>query len=274
MKTAKAVVITGAAGGIGTAMCEKFTSEGYAVWAVDWNEAHLASLKEKFEKTGGDFFTRKVDVTDEAAVRKLIAEVQEKSHGLHVWVNNAGITGVGHFAKSALSDIRRVIDVNLTAVAVGTWLALEAMDKQGEGTIVNIASVAGHVAAPYLTVYSATKHGVVGLTRSLEVELQNRQSPIRTVLVCPGFIDTEMLKADGKEKFAFPEWLRFCLSTPDQVAKEVVGAVKSGRPEIYPSLNGKMILAFNRFVPNFRKRGSKLLIAKSFKDYLLNRFSA
>lgn len=272
MKTAKAAVVTGAAGGIGTALCEELCKAGYLVWGIDQNEVGLKTLSENMSKVGKKVVTRSVDITDEAAITKLLEEIAKESHHLSVWVNNAGISGVGHFDKQDTKLMKRVIDVNLTAILTISRLVLDRMEYQGDGVIVNIASVAGHIPSPYLAAYSASKHGVVGFTRAVESELQMKNSGVRTLLVCPGFIDTPMIKEGGK--FAFPEWLSFSVASPQVVARAVARAVASGKREIYPSWNGKLLLLVNKVVPGFRNQGTKLLNARSFKDYILNRFSA
>lgn len=271
MKMAKGAVVTGAAGGIGTSLCEELNKAGYLVWAIDQNELGLKTLAESFDKKGQKIFTRTVDITNEAAVTKLIEEIQSQSHHISVWVNNAGISGVGHFSKATTAAIKRVIDVNLTATLQNTRLILDRMEFQGDGVIVNVASVAGFVPAAYLAAYSASKHGVVGFTRALESELQMKHSGVRTLLVSPGFVDTAMVK---EEKFSFPEWLRFSLAKPQVVSKAVVRAIQTEKREIFPSWNGKLLLVVGKFVPGLRKQGTKLLNARSFKDYILNRFSA
>lgn len=271
MKTAKGAVVTGAAGGIGAALCEELCNAGYLVWGLDQNEVGLKTLQESLSKRGKKVITRNVDITIEAEISKVLEEIKEQTHHLSVWVNNAGISGVGHFDKATTTSAKRVIDVNLTATVTITRLVLDQMEYQGDGVIVNIASVAGHIATPYLAAYSASKHGVVGFTRALESELKMKNSGVHTLLVSPGFVDTPMVK---EGKFAFPEWLSFSLAKPQAVARLIVCAISSKKREIYPSWNGKLLLLVNKFVPGLRNQGTKLLNARSFKDYILNRFSA
>jgi len=272
MKVAKAAVVTGAAGGIGSALCEQLLQEGYTVWALDYNQKALEALGDSLAKFNRILKTRAIDITVESQIREVIETIASESHQISIWVNNAGVSGIGHFTDASTETLRRIVDVNLTAVITSTRLILEKMEFQGSGVIVNIASVAGHLASPYLAAYASTKHGVVGFTRSLEIELQLKTSGVRTLLVSPGFVETQMVTEAGK--FSFPEWLSFCLATPQAVARAIVAGIRQEKREIFPSWNGKMLLALNKMVPGMSRRGSKLLVSKSLKDYFLNRFSA
>lgn len=270
MKTDKAVVVTGAAGGIGSMLCAGFLKEGYQVWAVDPNQAGLEALKEKLSKYGKQLETSPEDVTNEGQMRALIGRIQQASHSLVIWVNNAGISGAGRFDKVSVETMKRVIDINLTAVMVNSRLALDRMKEQGSGVIINIASVAGHLPAPYLAAYSASKHGVVGFTRALQGELTLKRSPVRTLLVCPGFVDTPMVHAK-EGGLVMPDWMNFALAAPQVVADHIISAVRSGKREIFPSWNGKLLMAMAKVVPGFRERGTTLFSSHSLKDYFFNR---
>lgn len=267
--SSKVVVVTGAAGGIGSSLVKQFLDVGATVWGLDLNKEALDALADTHKKYGKNFFSKAVDVTSEAELRAAREEILQQSKDIHIWINNAGISGLGDFQSSTQSAFERVIQINLNAVVSGTRLALERMEHVGFGMIVNIASVAGHVAAPYLTAYCASKHAVVGFTRSLREELSLKQSPVKLFLVSPGFVDTKIIEK-GKD-YGYPEWLDFLLATPDKVASEIVKALAKGKLEIIPTINGKVIFGVSRFLPNFTANTSRILLSKSLTDLLLLR---
>lgn len=271
MLEGKIALVTGAASGIGKALSEALFARGAVVVALDLAAEPLEALRAEAAKRGAECLTLVVDVTDAAAVKKARDEAVSRLGRIDLWFNNAGISGLGGFVETPLAELERVIAVNLGAVVSGTKIALEHMESRGAGTIVNMASVAGHVAAPYLTIYSATKHGVVGLTRALREELAMRDSPVKLRLVSPGFVDTAMV-ARG-QKIGFPDWLSWALATPEGVAKEILDGIQKGKDEIFPSLNGKLMMKVHSVFPRATRKSARVLLARKFKDLLLNRYT-
>ena len=265
----KVVVVPGAAGGIGTCLVKELLDLGATVWGLDLDEAALQRLSETHRKFGRTFFYKPTDVSSESVLKKTRDEILSQSKEIHVWINNAGISGLGDFQSSTQEGFERVIQINLNGVVLGTRLALERMEHVGFGTIVNVASIAGHLAAPYLSAYCASKHGVVGFTRSLREELSLKHSPVKIVLVSPGFVDTKIIEKGTDH--GFPDWLNFLLSTPAATAKEIVTALVHDKEEVIPTLNGKLMFAAHRIFPRTTLKGSKVLLSKSFKDLLLMR---
>lgn len=267
--TGKIVVITGAAGGIGRALSQAFLSSGATVWALDQNTNGLKQLEKEGEKYSEPIQTLKVDVSNYDDVKSAIKEITAKTPAIHYWINNAGVSGLGDFMEKPFEDFEATLKVNLNGVVIGTRLAIEHMEKLGRGTVVNVASVAGHMSAPYLCAYSASKHAVVGFTRALRQELKLKDCPIKLLLVSPGFVDTQMIQKGTKE--GFPEWLSSVLSTPDDVAHEILKGVSKEQEEIFPTWNGKALLKMYRLFPAITTKSTKILLAKSFKDLLLLR---
>ncbi|EBA09478.1 SDR family NAD(P)-dependent oxidoreductase [Sagittula stellata] len=190
--TGQTVLITGAAGGIGRAMTDAFSSAGARLVLSDLDVAELPS--------GETALPLPCDVTDAASVRAVVAEAQKRFGQLDIAINNAGISGpFGTLSQLSAEDWSRLIAVNLT----GTFNALQAEipAMRDGGRILNVASLAGVAGAPGLAAYAATKHGVVGLTRSLAHEL--RKQRIRVNALCPSFTETPMLDSMGPEKTRF-----------------------------------------------------------------------
>jgi len=215
--------------------------------------------------------TLTLDVTDRAEVDAVSAAVFAEKNPVDIWINNAGISDTRSFAETPVRDFDRVMSVNMDALIYGTRVALQRMLERGSGLIINMASVAGHVPAPYMCSYVASKHAVVGFTRALTEELRLEDSSVDLMLVSPGFVATPMIKRGAD--MGFPEWLSWMLADADSVAKSIVKGIESGRQEINPTLNGKLMRQMHWLAPNATVKASKVLLAKSFKDMLMNRFT-
>lgn len=179
-------LVTGAASGIGRACVERLVADGTAVAAVDLDAAAMEDL---------DALALAADVTDAAAVRDAVARAEAELGPLDAVVNVAGITGSAQAAdclSTPVEEWRRVLDVNLTGPFLVCRAALGGMLERGSGAIVNVASAAGLVAFPGRCAYSASKGGVVQLTRSLAADYAARG--IRANAVCPGMVDTPMTR--------------------------------------------------------------------------------
>ncbi len=267
----KIVVITGAAGGIGRALVARLLKQGATVWASDVNADAVVEMEEEARKHDWRLHGFCADVTNLESLKRLREKALEGHERIDVWINNAGIAGIGGFMENDLAAFEKVMQVNFNGVLYGTRLALECFDKQGAGAVVNIASVAGHVAPPFMSAYAASKHAVVALTRAVREEMRLHQSNVKVVLVSPGFVDTAILSKG--EKLGFPTWLDWALASPDGAAKTILDGVRRGVAEIYPTWNGKVMMGVAKFAPAAIARGgSKLLLARNFKDYLLNRY--
>jgi 3-oxoacyl-[acyl-carrier protein] reductase len=184
-----AVLVTGAASGIGRAMAAEFAAEGAAVAAADRDEA-VADAAAGIDAEGGGEVTPVIgDVTADAA--GIVDEAVEVCGGLDVLCNNAGITDRNRPTGDTTSEQwAAVIGVNLTGVFEMTRAALPALQAgDGEAAVVNTSSIAGKVAGASGAAYTAAKHGVLGLTR----ELAHNYGPgVRANAVCPGFVETAM----------------------------------------------------------------------------------
>ena len=178
----KVALVTGGAGGIGRATAALFKAEGAQVVASDLREDPASPA---------DLFVRH-DVTSEDDWHRVIETALERFGELQVLVNNAGLGIAGSIEETSLADWRRVMAVNLDGVFLGLKHGVAAM-KAGGGAIVNIASVAGLVAAPQMAAYSASKGAVRALSRSAAIHCTGLGYPIRVNAVLPGFADTAML---------------------------------------------------------------------------------
>jgi len=188
----KVAVVSGAGSGIGRAIAETYAREGAKVVITDINEAHGNETVEAIKSAGGEAFFVKADSSLAEDNKKLVEAIVEKYGRLDVACNNAGMGGpatpTGEYDIAAWD---KVIALNLNGVFYACRYQIEQMEKNGGGSIVNIASIHGTVAAPNSPAYTASKHGVVGLTKNIAVEYGEKN--IRCNAVGPGYIETPLL---------------------------------------------------------------------------------
>jgi short-subunit dehydrogenase len=211
------VVVTGASSGIGEVTAIAFARRGARVVLVARRKDRLDDLAARIERAGGRAIAWTCDVTDLARVEKLPGLVKELTgRPVDVLVNNAGIAGGGSFLELGHDRIDRVVGVNLLAVMHVTRVFLPGMLERGRGHVVNVASLAGRFAAPGTAVYTATKHGVVAFSESLDVSTRRRG--VLVTAVNPGYVPTEGFPATGR-----PGLLTL---TPERVADVIVKVVR------------------------------------------------
>lgn len=212
----KTVIVTGGASGIGAAAALRFGAEGAAVVVSDIVLANAESVAKSIVREGGRAMAVKTDVADEGQVAKLVDAAVSAYGGLDVMVNNAGVGGVqGDIDTVDHATWQRIIDVNLTGVFFGLKHAVRAMKAgQRKGSIVNVSSILGLVGFANAAAYTASKHGVVGLTKAAAIELG--PTGIRVNAVNPAFIKTPMIA--GMEDAVVPLHPVARLGTPEEVA--------------------------------------------------------
>jgi NAD(P)-dependent dehydrogenase (short-subunit alcohol dehydrogenase family) len=183
----KVAIVTGGGSGIGAALVRAMVARGATIVIADIDEAAAKSVAA--DLTGVTTVT--LDVRDAQAVADMVSQVAGEHGHLDYIFNNAGIAVGGMVEQLTLEHWNRVIDVNLRGVIHGVHAAYPIMLRQGNGHIVNTASLAGLVPGPGLAPYDAVKHAVVGLSLSLRAEAAGRG--VRVSAICPGFIDTPLL---------------------------------------------------------------------------------
>ncbi len=190
----KVIVITGAAGGIGRSTAERFAQEGAKVVAVDLEAAALKDTTALVEAAGSECLAIPADVSRSADVQRYAAAARDRFGGVDFFFNNAGIEGwVGPTTQYPEDMFDKVIAVNLKGVFLGIKYVVPLMLERGGGAIVNTASVAGLSGTPSIFAYGASKHAVVGMTKSAALEFGPRG--IRTNAICPSPIETRMMRA-------------------------------------------------------------------------------
>ncbi|MCU1365547.1 MAG: putative oxidoreductase [Ilumatobacteraceae bacterium] len=190
----KVAVVTGAGSGIGKALAERFVAEGMRVVLADIDEVRLRSVEAQLSENGGNVLPVVCDTALEESVQALAQKALDHYGAAHVLCNNAGVVGTGDPWAGPISVWDWVIGINLYGVIHGVRAFLPIMQEQGEGHIVNTASMAGLLAMPGAAAYNVTKHGVVALSEGLFTELKSTGSPVSVSVLCPGFVKTELMK--------------------------------------------------------------------------------
>jgi NAD(P)-dependent dehydrogenase (short-subunit alcohol dehydrogenase family) len=197
--TKRVAVITGAAQGIGKRTAEVLAERGYALALSDLRSPvetlrAVGALRSAAWGAGAEAIEFLGDISDDAVVSRLAAAVRDRWGRVDVLVNNAGISMIAPAETLSAADYRRVLEVNLVAPFLLAREFGKMMLAQGSGAIINVASVAGLVAVADRAAYNASKHGLIGLTRTLAAEWGGRG--VRVNAVCPGWVKTEMDAAD------------------------------------------------------------------------------
>ncbi len=219
---ARVAVVTGGTQGIGRKTAELLADRGYKIAIIDLHQP--AETVKAIEAIGGEAMGYAGDITDEVTVSRFAKEVFERFGRVDALVNNAGISLIAAAEHTAVSDYRRVLDVNLVAPFLLAKTFGVKMLEAGSGSIVNVASVAGLLGIADRAAYNASKHGLIGLTRTLAAEWGGHG--VRVNAVCPGWVKTEMDLADqagGSYTDADIEervpMARF--ATPDDIARAI-----------------------------------------------------
>ena len=192
--TGKSVVITGATGGLGRAAAQRFYDEGANIALVDLQQKDIDALLQTFDADSKRIIGIEADVSKDTDVKNYVKETMATFGRIDTLFNNAGIEG----SISSLEDYEeeifdRVVQVNIKGVWLGMRYCADAMRKSGGGSIINTASAAGLMATPSLIAYGASKHAVIGMTKSASIELA--PAGIRVNAVCPGVINTRMMRS-------------------------------------------------------------------------------
>jgi NAD(P)-dependent dehydrogenase (short-subunit alcohol dehydrogenase family) len=202
----KTAIVTGAASGIGRAVAQRLANEGARLILADWNAEGLAAAAPTM---GTGAVTRQVDVSDAQACADLVDAAVEVTGRLDILCNIAGVLDVGPLAELTPERWMRSININLGGVFYLSRAAMPHLIDQ-RGCIVNMASAAGLVGVPYFSVYTASKHGVVGLTKALALEFAN--AGVRVNAVCPTGVNTPMTQ--GAPPPANIDWTAVMRSAP------------------------------------------------------------
>ncbi len=187
----RVAIVTGGASGIGLATVEAFIEKGAKVVFADYNEEAGKAVEKELKEKGADVLFVAVNVADERSVENLVVETVDTYGKVDIMVNNAGIGILAPTHELTFEDYNKVISINQNGVFFGSKYAIREMLKTGGGSIVNTASILGHVGQAGAFAYNASKGAVNILTKSLALEYADKN--IRVNSVCPGYVESGMV---------------------------------------------------------------------------------
>jgi NAD(P)-dependent dehydrogenase (short-subunit alcohol dehydrogenase family) len=238
----KVIVITGGAQGIGLATATALHNLGAKVAIGDIDEA---KVKESGADLGLDVYG-KLDVIDRDSFSDFLDQVERQLGPIDVLVNNAGIMPVGRIIDEPDAVTRRILDINIYGVILGSKLAVQRMVPRGQGHVINVASLAGEIYAVGLATYCASKHAVVAFTDSARLEY--RSAGVKFSMVLPTFVNTELTAGTHGAK-------GFKNAEPSDIAEAIVGLVVHPKPRVrVTKAAGAMVLS-QRFMPRVMAEG-------------------
>jgi NADP-dependent 3-hydroxy acid dehydrogenase YdfG len=221
--------ITGAGRGIGRATAQAFLRQGMRVAIGDVDEQ---AARKTAAELGPSAVGLALDVTERSSFEAFLDDAERELGPIDVLVNNAGIMQIGRFIDEDDLTARRMVDINIHGVILGTKLALERMLPRDRGNIVNISSQAGKFGAPGGATYSATKHAVVGLTEAVRGELRLMGSHVALSYVMPAVVNTELGSGLGQVR-------GIANLEPEEVAEAIVDALQYGIVDVWVPKSGK-----------------------------------
>lgn len=242
----KVAVITGGASGIGRSLAHAFAAQGMKVVLADVDEVRMRAVEAELAERGTEVLPVMCDTSLEPSVQALAQATLDRFGAAHVLCNNAGVAGTGDPWSGPISAWDWVVGINLYGVVHGIRAFLPIMQDQGEGHIVNTASMAGLVALPGAAAYNATKTAVVAISEGLFLELKGLGSPVGVSVLCPGFVKTNLLAGQQWQDRLGPEppvttspigqMIETMLTQgvengvdPDSIAAQVLDAIGTGR---------------------------------------------
>src|SRR5712692_6262216 len=217
MAADKVAIITGGGTGIGKAIGLRLAKNGAKVAIASRNRAHLEAAAAEFNALGLSSLTLQMDVTKKNDIQRGIAQVVAQWGAIQILVNNAGISGLSPIDDPEDSKWYNIVDTNLNGMYLVTKEVLKHMQNHSGGRIINISSVLGKFGVPGYSAYCTTKHGMIGFTRALALEVVGRGITVNAI--CPGWVETEMARSGMRETAAYQG------ITVEQFKKQAIKAV-------------------------------------------------
>ncbi|MGA9359843.1 MAG: SDR family oxidoreductase [Mycobacterium sp.] len=230
------VAVTGGARGIGLAIATALHSMGAKVAIGDIDEAAVKDAGSRL----GLRVCRGLDVTDRQSFTEFLDNVEDQLGPIDVLVNNAGLIAVGNAVDEDEAVSRRVLDVNIWGVMLGTKLGAQRMLARGRGHVINIGSLGSVLPAAGLATYGATKHAVLGYTDT--VRMENRGRGVHFSVIMPTLTNTEMIAGFGHAR-------GFKNAEPEDVARAVVGVIAKPKPRVFVPRSIGIVISAQRFMP-------------------------
>ncbi len=247
----KVVIITGGARGLGRVIALDFAMQGAKIVIADLRESDMETTASEIKALGVEVLTLTIDLSTKENCVRMISDVEDHFGRIDVLINNAGIVFCMDVLNNTDEQIQKTIDVNLMAQIWATRAVLPAMIARKSGTIISIASAAGKIGSPGISIYCSSKFGLIGFFDSLRHELRKSETNVRVIVVCPGFIDTKMFSGVKPPLFN-------SLADPKKISKALMKGIDKGKEEIFsPKITA--------LLPFFRGIYSPRLMEKSME---------
>jgi 3-hydroxybutyrate dehydrogenase len=213
----KVAIVTGGGSGIGKAISEGLAKEGARVAVASRSASHLDAAAQSLKRLGSPFLALQADIRSKEQVRKAVERVAAAWGGVDILVNNAGVSGLNRMDDADDGRWYDILETNLTGTYLMTKEVLKVMRQRSGGRIINISSVLGKFGVPGYSAYCASKHGLIGFTKALALELVERGITVNAV--CPGWVETAMARSGIEESAGFQG------ITPEEFKKRALQAV-------------------------------------------------
>jgi short-subunit dehydrogenase len=262
----KIAVITGASMGIGEAIAQLFVAEGAMVVLASRDlgrvEQAKASIASRVPGSADRLLAVACDVRRREDLERLLSITTGRYGRIDIWVNNAGFGMVDSVQRMDMDECRRMFDTNLFGAVTAMQVVIPKMREQGSGAIVNISSVAGHIAVPYMAAYGATKHALNCFTKAARLELRN--SGVQINNVCPGYVKTDFSAnvVRGGDNIGVAGSVKRGI-TADRVAVAVLKAYLKNKREVVVPWTDRVTIGLYRTLPAVFEWGMMKVMKKN-----------
>ena len=250
--SSKRVLITGGAGGLGRALALRYARAGCRVCITDLNDELGVATRAELALTGAQAVYLHADVTQESDLQAVAQQLLNLWGGLDVLINNAGVAGAGAIEDTSIADWEWILNINLLGVVRGCKVFTPMFKLQGQGQIINIASMAGLLDVPMMASYNVSKAAVVALSGTLEQELMD--AGIVVSVVCPSFfksnLDQNSRSSDSRLKKQMAKLLERGKLSADHIAEQIFVAAARKQFLILPHKQGARVWQVKRFLPH------------------------
>lgn len=262
----KSVVITGGSRGLGLIMARLLADEGARVTILARTQEQLDRAAQDISLGGADVLAFRCDVTDRQQLENTLRRVIEHRGRIDVLINNAGVIQVGPVEHMQLQDFEDAMKVHLWAPLYAMQSVIPHMKREGEGRIVNIASIGGKIAVPHLLPYVASKFALVGLSDGMRAELA--KDNIRVTTVAPGLMRTgspynALFKGDRKKEFGLFMLLGtvpLTAMSAQRAARQIIEACRNGSPELTTTIQARLGILASTLFPGLFARSLQLAV--------------
>jgi short-subunit dehydrogenase len=265
----RVAAVTGAASGIGRALAVNLAAEGCHVAVADVDSGRLTETAGMLEGTNVNATTHVVDVSKIEQVSRFVEEVIERHGKVNMIINNAGVALSDTLADGTLEDFEWLMGINFWGVVYGTKTFLPHLFESGEGHVVNISSLGGFYAVPFMGAYCTSKFAVRGFTETLYQEL--RGTCVNVTSVHPGGINTSLARncrhgktTESDRDMIIRETEKLLRTSPDRTAKRVIHAIKKEKPRLLVGLDAQLMYTLGRLFPISMVKLGRILSDRTF----------